>query len=426
MNYEEARKYLKNIQSFGISLGLKRMKELCRRLKNPEKELSFIHVAGTNGKGSTAAYISSILAVGGYLTGRYVSPAVFRYEECIQYEDMRGVHYIDRELLAELVTEVSAAAEEMAHDGWEHPTVFEIETAVSFLAFVRWQCRIVLLEVGLGGREDATNVVEHVIASVITPISLDHTAVLGETLEKIAEEKAGIIKPEGLVITLQNDCRATAVIQKRADEENALMIVVRNEDITYISANLEGSVFSYKGENYRTSMPGRYQVSNACLAIETCRRLPKPFALDEEQIMLGIRMAQWRGRFEVVCPEPLVIIDGAHNPAGAEALLASVKELLSGRTLHGIMGVFKDKDYETMVKIVAPIFRDVVTVTAPGNRGLDAGLLAEEWKKNLCPEVATAKTVNEALKKVLSHYREGEAVLIFGSLSLFKELNWKV
>ena len=137
-------------------------------------------------------------------------------------------------------------------------------------------------------------------------------------------------------------------------------------------------------------------------------------------------MAQWRGRFEVVCPEPLVIIDGAHNPAGAEALLASVKELLSGRTLHGIMGVFKDKDYETMVKIVAPIFRDVVTVTAPGNRGLDAGLLAEEWKKNLCPEVATAKTVNEALKKVLSHYREGEAVLIFGSLSLFKELNWKV
>lgn len=426
MNYEEAGKYLKNIQSFGISLGLKRMKELCRRLRNPEKELSFIHVAGTNGKGSTAAYISSILAVGGYLTGRYVSPAVFRYEECIQYEDMRGVHYIDRELLAELVTEVSAAAEEMVRDGWEHPTVFEIETAVSFLAFVRWQCRIVLLEVGLGGREDATNVVEHVIASVITPISLDHTAVLGETLEKIAEEKAGIIKPEGLVITLQNDCRATAVIQKRADEENALMIVVRNEDITYISANLEGSVFSYKGENYRTSMPGRYQVSNACLAIETCRRLPKPFALDEEQIMLGIRMAQWRGRFEVVCPEPLVIIDGAHNPAGAEALLASVKELLSGRTLHGIMGVFKDKDYETMVKIVAPIFRDVVTVTAPGNRGLDAGLLAEEWKKNLCPEVATAKTVNEALKKVLAHYREGEAVLIFGSLSLFKELNWKV
>lgn len=426
MNYEKARQYIKNLQSFGMELGLERMRELCRRLGNPEKKLTFIHVAGTNGKGSTAAYISSILAVNGYLTGRYVSPVVFQYEECIQYEDPKGVHYIDKELLAKVVTEVADTAKEMENDGWEHPTVFEIETAMAFLAFTYWQCRVVILEVGLGGREDATNVVENVIASVITPVSFDHMALLGNTLKEIAAEKAGIIRPGGLVITLQHEEDAVKAICEEANEKEASLTLIKKEDIQCISADLEGSVFSYRGEHYRTCMPGLYQILNACLAIETCCRLPKPFMLNEEQIMLGIRMAQWRGRFEVVCTKPLVIIDGAHNPAGAEALLVSVQELLPGCTLHGIMGVFRDKEYETMVRILAPAFKDAATVTAPGERGLDARVLAKEWEKNGCGEVSAEETMERALKKAISRYREGDAILIFGSLSLFRELKWKV
>ena len=212
MTYDEARQYIKEASKAGIRPGLSCMRELCRRLGNPQDDLKIIHIAGTNGKGSTAAYLSSIFGVNGYLTGRYVSPAVFCYEECIQYEDMDGVHYIDKDLLTELIGEVAEAAEEMVKDGWQHPTTFELETAVSFLAFCRWQCRVVILEAGMGGREDATNVVSHVLASVITPVGLDHMAWLGDTIAEIAGEKAGIIKEKGKVISFQTEPAARAVI----------------------------------------------------------------------------------------------------------------------------------------------------------------------------------------------------------------------
>lgn len=425
MNYEEAMSYIQGVQKSGVRLGLVRMEELCRRLKNPEKELTFIHVAGTNGKGSTAVYISSILAVNGYMTGRYVSPTVFCYEECIQYEDPKGVHYIDKELLAEVVGETAEAAEAMVQDGWEAPTVFEIETAMAFLAFVRWQCKIVVLETGMGGREDATNVVENVIASVITPISRDHMPVLGDTPEEIAAEKAGIIKPGGTVITYQPEDAACEVIRQEAKKQGALVTEVKEKDMRCISASLEGSTFSYRDENYRTVMPGIYQIANACLAIEACKHLPKPFMLNEEQIMLGVRMAEWRGRFEVICTSPLIIIDGAHNLSGAQALLASVRELLPDCTLHGIMGVYRDKEYGAMVETLSPAFADVVTITAPGERGLDCKILAEEWERNGCPVVSTAEGVSSALKEAISRCKEGDAILIFGTLSVFKDLKWK-
>lgn len=425
MDYEKARQYIENVSRSGMALGLSRMRELCRRLGNPEKKLLFIHIAGTNGKGSTSAYISSILAVNGHMVGRYVSPVVFQYEECIQYEDLKGVHMLDKDLLARVVTKTATAAREMEKDGWEHPTVFEIETAMAFLAFVHWQCNVVVLEVGLGGKNDATNVIENVIASVITPVSLDHQSVLGDTIEKIAAEKAGIIKPDGTVIVFQYEKEAEQVIRRQAEKEQAEMITVRKEDIQCISASLEGSVFSYRGENYRTFMPGIYQISNACLAIETCRHLPEPFVFDAEQLMLGIRMAAWRGRFEVICANPLIIIDGAHNPAGAQAMLASIQELLPGRTLHGVMGVFQDKDYKTMVELLAPVFADVVTITAPGNRGLDCETLAKVWQESGCPDVSTGENAGMALKEAISRCGTEDAILMFGTLSFFKELKWK-
>lgn len=271
MTYDEARQYIKEASKAGIRPGLSCMRELCRRLGNPQDDLKIIHIAGTNGKGSTAAYLSSIFGVNGYLTGRYVSPTVFCYEECIQYEDMDGVHYIDKDLLTELIGEVAEAAEAMVKDGWQHPTTFELETAVSFLAFCRWQCRVVILEAGMGGREDATNVVSHVLASVITPVGLDHMAWLGDTIAEIAGEKAGIIKAKGKVISFQTEPAARAVITSVCRKKQAELTEVSEEDMSLLSMDENGCVFSYCGENYRTGMTGIYQMKNASLAIGVCQ-----------------------------------------------------------------------------------------------------------------------------------------------------------
>lgn len=425
MTYDEAMTYIQKAGSAGIQLGLARMRELCRLLGDPQNKLSFIHIAGTNGKGSTAAYISSILGVNGYLVGRYVSPVVFQYEECIQYEDIEGVHCIDRELLAELITETAAAVEEMSKAGYEKPTVFEIETAVSFLAFARWQCSVVVLEVGMGGREDATNVIEHVLASVITPISRDHMSVLGDTLAEIAREKAGIIRKNGRVISYQKESEAAGIIAKVCREREAVLTEVQKADMELISMDLRGIVFSYKGDNYRTKMAGVYQMENACLAIETCLRLADRFPMEAERLIVGVREAYWRGRFEVVCPDPLILVDGAHNESGARALAESVRKLLPGCHIHGIMGVFRDKEYEKIVQILHPVIQDIVVVTAPGPRGLPATELAQVWEKYDVGEAGIADSVADGLKMAIGRCKEGDAILLFGSLSLLGQLKWR-
>lgn len=425
MTYKEARKYIREAGRSGMMPGLVRMRGLLGYLGNPQDKLRFIHVAGTNGKGSVAAYISSILAVSGHLVGRFVSPVVFEYEECIQYEDLDGVHPIDREFLAQIVTEAAAAVDKMRQEGEEVPTVFEIETAMAFLAFVHWNCEVVVLEAGLGGKEDATNVIANVLASVITPISLDHQAVLGNTIQDIALAKAGIIRENGVVVTCQEAPDALAVIRKQAEGKKASLYEVEKSDITVLTADLEGSVFTYRQERYHTFMAGLYQAENAALAIETCFHLPEPFHFAREELLLGIRKAVWRGRFEKICIRPPVIIDGAHNPAGARALRSTIEGLLCGRRLHGVMGVLKDKEYEVMVEILAPLFDDAVTITPPGERGLDKDILADVWRRKGCQKVIPADTVMAGLEKAVERCGEEDIVLVFGSLSFFKELNDK-
>lgn len=425
MTYEESMMYIQNTATTGIRLGLSRMRELCRRLGDPQDQLSFIHIAGTNGKGSTAAYISSILGVNGYLVGRYVSPVVFRYEECIQYEDIEGVHCIDKSMLAELISEAADAAEAMAAEGLERPTVFELETAVSFLAFVRWQCSVVVLEVGMGGREDATNVVSNVLASVLTPVGKDHMHILGDTMTEIACEKAGIIREKGTVISLQTEPEAAMVIRDVCVEKQADLTEVSREDMKLLSMDLRGCVFWYQGENYRTKMTGAYQMMNACLALAVCNCLRERFPLDVEQRILGIREAYWRGRLEVVCENPLILVDGAHNESGAKVLAESIQMLLPGRHVHGVMGVFRDKDYEKIVEIMKSVLQDVVTVKAPGDRGLPEEELAQVWKDAGCGFVESTEAVRDGLNKALAHCGQGDAVVLFGSLSLLGQLNWK-
>lgn len=445
MNYEEAMAYLKKADQGGMSLGLERMRRLCEKLGNPQKELRFIHIAGTNGKGSTAAYISSITGGSGYRTGRYVSPAVFQYEECIQCEDEYGIRYIDASLLAQTVTQVAEAVKEMTEEGWEAPTVFEQETAMAFLAFVHWQCRLVILEVGLGGKEDATNVIDRTVASVITPIGMDHTAVLGSSMEEIAAAKAGIIKENGSVFMLQHNEAAAEVIRKVCKEKHARLMEVDLKEIRVLKAELEGSTFSYQGERYHTGMAGCWQTENAALAIAVCKNLTDFPAVGNRQRIQGIRRAVWHGRFECVSREPLIIVDGAHNPAGAKALRHSIRTLLSEYVLHAVMGVFADKDYPKMLDILVPEFETATVVTAPSKRGLDRKVLAGEWRKRGCHAVSEADSVKKALDKALAqtkaaapatdgsrqgeegyngkrHGTKGHAILVFGSLSLLKEL----
>lgn len=398
----------------GISLGLSRMRELCACLRNPEQSSRFIHVAGTNGKGSVAAYISSILSENGYHVGRYVSPTVFCYEEGIQFETPDGISYIDKSLLAECITEVAAAASSMEKKGLEIPTGFEMETAAAFLAFQKKACDIVILEVGLGGREDATNVIENVVASVITGISMDHMGVLGNTIQKIASEKAGIIREQIPVISCQQSAEAARVISAVCQEKKSPLTNVCRTGMTLVRADLDGFDFIYRGEHFHSRMAGSYQMENASTAIEVCRQLGSEFPVEEENIKAGIAKAFWHGRFEVIGKEPLVIIDGAHNESGARALAESIRTFLPNRKIHGVMGVFKDKEYEKIAAVLTPWITDVVAVTAPTDRGLPAEKLQAVWE--LPSE--TADSIEAGIKAAMQRCEKKDAVVVFGSLSL--------
>ena len=249
--------------------------------------------------------------------------------------------------------------------------------------------------------------------------------VLGETLAEIAGEKAGIIRERGKVISFQNELEAAEVVATVCEERQAELTVVRDEDMKLLSMDLMGCVFSYLGEHYRTRMTGVYQMQNACVALAVCDSLRELFPLDVERLILGIREAYWRGRLEVVCENPLILVDGAHNESGARALVESIGILLPGRHIHGVMGVFRDKDYGKIVEIMNPVMQDVVTVKAPGPRGLAAEELAQTWENAGCTMVETAQSVQEGLKKALTRCGGEDAVVIFGSLSLLGQLKWK-
>lgn len=422
MTYEEARKYIVDVGKTGSRLGLSRMRELLGRLGNPQDRLPVIHIAGTNGKGSVAAFISSILAAAGYRVGRYVSPVVFQYEECIQYEDSSGRFLIDRELLANVVEETVRGAEKMQGDGWESPTVFEVETAMSFLAFLHWHCDVVILETGLGGKEDATNVMKTVAASVITPISMDHREFLGDSITAIAAQKAGIIKRGCPVIALQEEQEAMDVIRSTSKELGAPLYEVLQQDLSFVQVDIRGSRFRYRSGEYDIAMPGIYQIGNACLALETCLCLRDVFPVREDYLSQGLANARWPGRFQVISEEPLIILDGAHNPAGAIALRESCEQLLGGRVLHGIMGVFRDKEYVRMVELLTPVFQDVLTITPSNQRGLSGEVLAAKWREHGCREATVADSVEQALSTAKKKCQPGEGIIIFGSLSFFGEL----
>ena len=289
MNYKEAREYIKKASQYGIVPGLDNISNLCDKLGNPQNELEVIHIAGTNGKGSVGAFAEQILIESGKKVGRYVSPAVFDYLEQfrINAENMSEDRY------AYYISRISEVADKMT----PHPTPFEMETAVAFLYFKEEQCDVVLIEVGMGGREDATNIIPKSLVSVITPISMDHMKFLGNTLEEIAYQKSGIIKNNGLVVTAKQENCVMNVIENECREKNARFIKV--DSVT----------------EYEISLDGEYQRENAAVAEEVCRRID---GVSENDIKSGLINTVWHGRFEKICDKPEFIIDGAHNTDGAQ------------------------------------------------------------------------------------------------------------
>ena len=419
MNYEEARVYLDNVAKYGSVLGLDAMRELLRRLGNPEKGLKIVHIAGTNGKGSVLAFLSTVLTESGYRVGRYISPTLFSYRERIQVDG----EYIEKEPLARLVTRIREASEAMDRDGLRTPTAFEIETALGLLYFAEKKCNVVVLETGMGGRDDATNAIAEVMMEIFASISLDHLGVLGNNLTEIAECKADIIRKNSLVISAFQKEEAAEVLKRTAAERNAKLVTVDPGQISDVKYGYEEQSFSYGAEkNIRIHLAGAYQIENAALAAEAVQGLRSlGFRISDEAFRRGMEKTVWRGRFTCIHKEPLVIMDGAHNEDAAKKLAASIETYFPGRKISYIMGVFKDKEYEKVIRITAPYAAKVTAVETPGNpRALPKEELKKVWETFGVP-VTTADTIAEAVKENITSAEKEEIIVVFGSLSFLGE-----
>lgn len=382
MNYTEALEYIHGVDKFGMILGLDSIRELLKRLGNPQEDLNIIHIAGTNGKGSTASFISSVLVESGYKTGLYTSPFLERFNERIRINGEE----IDDQKLADCVGKVREKAEEMAGEGLQHPTEFEIVTATAFYFYNQEKVDALVLEVGLGGRFDATNVIDKSILSLVASISKDHTGVLGDTVEKIAYEKAGIIKENGKVFLYSQDENVEKVIEDVCKEKNAELFKTDNESIKIKKANLNNQVFDcrdYLGnihEDIKIRLIGEHQVKNALLALDALVYLKENNIFEnitEDSIREGLLKTKWAGRLEVISEKPLFIIDGAHNIDAANLLSKEIEKHFDeewDKTL--ILGVLGDKEVDAIVKTLVPKF-DRVVITLPDNpRAMEVGELA--------------------------------------------------
>lgn len=420
VTYKEARVYLDEVSKYGSVLGLDTIRGLLLELGNPQDGLKFIHIAGTNGKGSVLAFTSAILREAGYRTGSYISPTVVSYLERIQIDG----EWIPKEEFAGYVEEVKKAVARMETKGMAHPTVFEIETAIAFLYFREKMCDYVVLEAGLGGRLDATNVVENTAAAVFATISFDHMGFLGDTLERIAEDKAGIIKPGCVAVSAAQEPEAADILRKQAESLGCQIVFARPEEMRVYREDYRGMTIVYPswGDTpVETLMAGSYQVFNAAVVFELMKLLKVP----KEAVARGFLKARWPGRFTCISEKPLFIVDGAHNRDAAKRMRESVERYLCGKYLIFIMGVFQDKEYEEIAAQMAPLAKSIYTVELP-DKG--RSLKASELKKVCGPycgkDVQASGSIREAAECAWQEAlaKPGSAVLAFGSLSYLGEV----
>ena len=450
MNYSEAREYLKNVNKLGSILGLNTIKELLKRLGNPQNELKVVHIAGTNGKGSIMTFVQNILMESGYKVGRYCSPAVFNEREIIRIND----EYISEEQSADLLTRIKEKCDSMYSEGLPHPTSFEIETAEALMFFKEQNCDIALIECGMGGETDATNVFEKVLCSVIATISLDHTQFLGSTIEEITKVKSGIIKENCPVVMSKQTGEAESVIKKVCKQNNSELIIPTEQDFENVEIDGLRTKVTYKASNNKEYILnlqalGTYQIKNAKTAVEVALVLDKALTEKtnicdesdknnstgmknninnsgntiEKNIKKGIEKTVWPGRMEVISKEPLIIIDGAHNPGAVLELRKTLDLYFTNKRITFIMGVLSDKDFSKEAEIIADRAERIITITPNNSRGLDGHKLAEtlvKYNKN----VQVADSLKQAAEESIDTIKENRAdmILAFGSLSYLGEL----
>ena len=415
MLYEEARVYLDHVSKYGSVLGLDSIKSLLEELGNPQKDLTFIHIAGTNGKGSILAYLSQILTEAGYRTGRYISPTVMEYLERFQIDGK----YMKEEEFAEITGSVKRAAEKLVDMGKPSPTAFEIETAIAFEYFRKRACDFVVLEAGMGGALDATNIIENTKLCIFASISMDHIGVLGDTLEEITENKAGILKKGAAAVTgRQQEC-VLRILRQKAEEMGCPIFLADPEKVQVMQRSLKGQQFSYQEyEDLEISLTGQCQIENAVTVLEAVKVLRcQGIRISQEAVRQGLKNTRWPGRFTVYDRKPMVIIDGAHNEDAAKRLAQNISMLLPGRKVTAVMGVFQDKEFEKIITIMAPFLKFVYTIDLPNReRTLEKEVLCERLKKQGI-EAETAESIEEALRLAKQREKEDGAVLVFGSLS---------
>ena len=365
MKYQEALDYVESLSSYGIVPGLDSIERLCKLLGDPQNELKFVHIAGTNGKGSALAYISTILKCAGYRVGRYLSPVISDYREKIQVNEKS----ITQKALCQGMELVKTACEQIVEMGYPHPTPFEVETALAFWYFREQRCDIVVLETGMGGREDATNIIQTVCVSVIASISMDHMKFLGKTLGAIACQKAGIMKAGRPVVTMCQQEEAAAVLQEQAAKLGCSLSVADPAKATGVRYGVERQRFHYDGyKDLEIRLAGKYQVANAVLAIEAIKVLRQEgFSVTEAQLRKGLMQTVWPGRFTVIGKKPLFVVDGAHNEDAAKKLAESIEFYFTNKRIIYIMGVLRDKEYEKIIGLTYPYADHIITVTTPDN-----------------------------------------------------------
>ena len=449
MNYEQAMEFLEGTKKYGSRLGLAGIRRLMDLLGNVQEKIPVIHIAGTNGKGSVGAMLSSVFAEAGYRVGHFSTPDVFSYEEEFRINNVP----IAKERLAEIFTEVADACRKIEAGGEVPPTRFEVETAAAYLWFYEEGCDAAVIETGMGGATDATNVVSKPVLSILTSVSLEHTQFLGKTLREIAEVKTGIIKPGCPAVSMEQAAEVEEVFRKRCAETCSPYLIADGENASAVSLSRDdaGSFFDWKAdgagahfpegsspdengkkqdpmfsgiwERIHLSLPGTFQVGNAVCVLESLKFLRERYPLlTEASARAGLEKTVWPGRFEKIRSHPDFYIDGAHNDGAVEALRETVDACLPGRKIIYIMGVLADKDYRGMIRRMFAPGDQVFAVAPPDNpRALDAETLAERLREQGVDAVPCG-TVRGAVEAALREAGEGGTVLAFGSLSYLKDV----
>lgn len=412
--------FMKKAKESGQVLGLERMERLCERLGNPQDQIPLIHIAGTNGKGSVSAMIETGLLSCGLKVGKYSSPAVFEYEEMIQVNGQP----IQNAQLEDVFEQIYLKWKE--EEEKQIPTLFELETAAAFLFFQQQGCSIGIIETGLGGRLDATNVIKDPLISIITSISLDHCQFLGNSIGQIAYHKAGIMKPNGKLVTCIQDSEVMDVFFQEAEKKNVKVQVSQKNRLMIKKDQLNGIDFDCKiGDqwffNQKLSLAGKAQEENLCLVLAVYENLKESFPLSDEDFLHSLAKVHHPGRLEKIQDSPMVIIDGAHNPDAAKKLRESLLEFFPNRKIRFVIGVFKDKNYEEELKLLLPLAKKVYTIKPNQSRGLDA----EELRKvslHYCQDVENCSCEARGIQRALEDADGEDCIVVCGSLSILKEV----